>query len=394
MNRPLPEFRRMLAELVACRTVSCADPAWDTGNREAAERLAGWLDDLGFVCELRPLPERADKVNLIARLGPDTGGETGLALAGHLDTVPYDEDRWTSDPFQLTEREGRLYGLGTADMKGFLALATEVAGAYRGREPAAPLVLLASADEECGMDGARALTAGTGPPARYAVIGEPTGLIPAARHKGIFMETVRVGGRAGHSSDPAHGVNAIEGMRQVLTAVLAFRDELVARGGDTGFPVPHATLNAGVIRGGDSPNRIPARCQLQLDLRFLPGDEIDDLREELRERVRAALADGPWTLAFEELFVGTPAFETAADSPIVRAAAELSGHAAAAVDFGTEGAFYNRWGMDTVILGPGDIARAHQPDEYLALDRIEPMRKILHGLIERFCITPGHRQAT
>lgn len=384
-------FHRIFADLVACRSVSCADPAWDTGNREAAELLAGRLDDLGFACELRPLPQRPDKVspekvNLVARLGPDTGGESGLALAGHLDTVPYDEGRWTSDPFVLTERDGRLYGLGAADMKGFLALAADAAGAYRDRELQAPLVLLASADEECGMDGARALTAEGSPPARYAVIGEPTGLVPVTRHKGIFMETVRVGGRSGHSSDPAYGVNAIEGMHRALAAVLAFRDELAERGGGD-FPVPHATLNAGVIRGGDSPNRIPAGCELQLDLRFLPGEGIEDLRGELRERVRAALADGPWTLEFKELFVGTPAFETAADSPIVTAAVELSGREATAVDFGTEGAFYNRWGMDTVILGPGDIAQAHQPDEYLALDRIEPMRKILHGLIERFCLS-------
>lgn len=378
----------MFADLVACRSVSCADPAWDMGNREAAEHLAGWLDDLGFACELLPLPGRPDKVNLVARLGPDTGGETGLALAGHLDTVPYDEGQWTSDPFDLTEREGRLHGLGTADMKGFLALAADTARAYRGRELAAPLVLLASADEECGMDGARALAATAPPPARYAVIGEPTGLVPIARHKGIFMEALRVRGRSGHSSNPAHGVNAIEGMRHALEAVAAFRDELAGRGGGAGFPVPHATLNAGVIRGGDSPNRIPACCELQVDLRFLPGSEIEALRGELRERVRSALAGGPWDLEFEELFVGTPAFATAMDSPIVRASAELSGHEAAAVDFGTEGAFYNRWGMDTVILGPGDIAQAHQPDEYLALDRIEPMRRILHGLIDHFCV--GH----
>ncbi|MES1943855.1 acetylornithine deacetylase [Salinisphaera sp. PC39] len=386
MSRCIPEFRDLFADLVACRTVSCADPAWDTGNREAAERLAGWLDELGFDCTLHPLPERADKVNLVARLGPDTGGESGLALAGHLDTVPYDKGKWTSDPFSLTERDGRLHGLGTADMKGFLALAADVARDYRARALNAPLVILASADEECGMDGARALAAGGPPPARYAVIGEPTGLVPIARHKGIFMEAVAVGGRAGHSSNPAHGINSIEGMRHVLDAVLDYRDDLAGRGGGEGFPVPHATLNAGVLRGGDSPNRIPARCELQLDLRFLPGDRIETLRDGLRERVRAALADGPWSLDFTELFVGTPAFETPADSPIVRAAAELTGESPAAVDFGTEGAFYNDWGMDTVILGPGDIAQAHQPDEYLALDRIEPMKRILHGLIERFCV--------
>ncbi|GAB3670413.1 acetylornithine deacetylase [Salinisphaera aquimarina] len=337
------------------------------------------------------MPEREDKVNLVARLGPaERAAEHGLVFAGHIDTVPCDADGWDSDPFTLDEREGRLFGLGSCDMKGFIALAAGVAGEYANHQLAAPVSLLVSADEECGMDGARALLMAQNDhgerPGRFCVIGEPTGLQPIRRHKGIFMETIEVHGASGHSSNPALGANAIDAMHVATTAIRQLRDELATRQQADGFPVPHATLNLGAIHGGDNANRIPARCRLDIDLRFLPGMTIDDLRAELRERVAAALDGSDCTVEFRELFTGTPAFETAADSPIVTACEHLSGKPVGAVDFGTEGAFYSRMGMDSVVLGPGDIAQAHQPNEYLGLERIEPMQKILRGLVERFCL--------
>lgn len=237
------------------------------------------------------------------------------------------------------------------------------------------------------MDGARAMMDDGVSPGRYCVIGEPTGLVPIRRHKGIFMETIETLGASGHSSNPALGANAIEAMHQAMSAIRELRDELTERQLAKGFPVPHATLNLGAINGGDAPNRIPARCRLDIDLRFLPGMEIEALRAELRERVQTALAGSDCELRFAELFAGTPAFETAADSAIVSACEQLSGNQAAAVDFGTEGAFYNAMGMQTVVLGPGDIADAHQPNEYLGMERIAPMQHILHGLVERFCLS-------
>lgn len=380
-------WRELLTELVAQRTVSSDDPDHDCGNRPAVEALAAHLEDVGFECTTSPLPDRPDKLNLVARLGPapdNPDTPTGLALAGHIDTVPYDTQGWSSDPFVLTERSGRLYGLGTTDMKGFIALAAATASTFRSTDLSAPVVLVVSADEECGMDGAR-LLAEQPAPARYCVIGEPTGLVPVSRHKGIFMETIETVGASGHSSNPAHGANAIEAMHHVLGAVRDYRDELAASRRDAGFPVDHATLNLGAIHGGDAANRIPARCRLDIDLRFLPGMTIDALRTSLRARVRAALAASDCDLCFKPLFPGTPAFATASDSPIVLACEALSGQASTAVDFATEGAYYNAMGMDSVVLGPGDIGLAHQPDEYLALDRVAPMQQILAGLIQRFC---------
>ncbi|MES1949307.1 acetylornithine deacetylase [Salinisphaera sp. S4-8] len=385
------DWQDTLETLIRHRTISSGDPAWDCGNRVAVEDLADRLEQAGFDCQVMPMPERDDKVNLIARLGPaEQASENGLVFAGHIDTVPFDDNGWETDPFSLTERDGKLYGLGSCDMKGFIAIAAAVASEYAARDLAAPVSLLVSADEECGMDGARALLDAHREhgqrPGRYCVIGEPTNLVPIRQHKGIFMETLEVHGASGHSSNPALGANAIEGMYRALSAIRELRDELTERQRIAGFPVPHATLNLGAISGGDNANRIPARCRLDIDLRFLPGMTAEQLRTELRERVAAALADSDCRVTFRELFTGTPAFETAGDSPIVSACEDLSGHGAAAVDFGTEGSFYNAMGMDSVVLGPGDIAQAHQPNEYLALERVAPMQRILHGLIERFCL--------
>lgn len=382
-------WRDTLAELIAENTISSADPTFDRGNQRAAEALANRLEAVGFDCEIQPLPGRNDKGNLIARIGgsAEAAAQNGLVFAGHIDTVPYDAGAWTSDPFTLTERDNRLYALGVSDMKGFVALAAAVAAEYADQPLSAPITLLASADEECGMDGARALQSRATRPGRHCVIGEPTGLVPIRRHKGIFMERITVQGASGHSSNPALGANAIDAMHHALTAIHALRKELVERMNEPAFPVPHATLNPGAIHGGDNANRIPATCRLDMDLRFLPGMAIDALRAELRNRVTEAVAQTDCSVEFNALFDGTPAFETAADAPIVTACEQLSGVNAQAVDFGTEGAFYNQMGMDSVILGPGDIAQAHQPDEFLALDRIEPMQRILHGLIKRFCLS-------
>jgi len=248
------------------------------------------------------------------------------------------------------------------------------------------LIILATADEESAMHGARALVDAGRPLGRYAVIGEPTGLRPVRMHKGVMGEAVRLIGKSGHASDPRLGNNALEGMHEVLTSVLAWRDELQRTHNNPAFPVSFPTINPGHIHGGDNPNRICGQCELQLDLRVLPGLDPSDLRAELTRRV-AAVAERRglgWEVA--PLFASIPPAETPAGSAIVRAAEELTGHAAEAVSFGTEAPFFNRLGMETVVLGPGDIAQAHQPDEFLAIDRIEPTLQLLRTLIRRFCI--------
>jgi acetylornithine deacetylase len=372
-----------IQQLIATPSVSSVSPQFDQSNRPVIDLLANWLEDLGFAVRIEPLPEQPNKANLIATLGRGPGG---LVLAGHTDTVPFDADRWRFDPFGGVIADERIYGLGSTDMKSFLALAIEAAREFATRKFSQPLVILATADEESSMHGAQALAAAEQPLGRHAVIGEPTELKPVRMHKGIMMEAIHLEGRSGHSSNPALGVNALEGMHEVIGELLRWRGELQARYRNPLFEIAVPTLNLGHIHGGDNPNRICGDCELHIDIRPLPGMALDELRGELRERLTRRLADSPLKLHLLPLFAGIEAMETPATAAIVRATEELSGAPAGVVSFGTEGPYLNALGMETVILGPGSVDCAHQPDEFLSLAAIEPMLEILRGLIVRFCM--------
>jgi acetylornithine deacetylase len=382
MNK-IPPLLDMIRDLIGTPSVSSVDPNLDQGNRAVIELLANWLDDTGFQVEIMPLPDSTSKANLIATLGSGAGG---LVLSGHTDTVPYDEGKWKYDPFSLTEADQRLYGLGTSDMKSFLALALEASRGLRAGDLKEPLILLATADEETSMAGARTLVDKARPRARHAIIGEPTGLRPVRMHKGILMESIHLQGRSGHSSDPSLGNNALEAMYTVIGTLLSWRNELQKNHRDTLFAVPVPTLNLGHIHGGDNPNRICPECELHIDLRPLPGMDLQELRGELHNRIMNSLQDTGIEIHFDALFEGVPAMETAADAPIVKLAEKLTGHASEAVAFATEAPYLSQLGMDAVVMGPGDIAQAHQPDEYLALDRLPPTIDILKQLVDTICI--------
>lgn len=388
---PTSEFRLLdhIRQLIAIPSVSSASPQWDQSNRPVIDLLAGWLEQAGFTVRIEPLPDRPDKANLIATLGSGPGG---LVLAGHTDTVPYDAGRWHYDPFGGIVADGRIYGLGATDMKAFLALALAAARDFNVRDLRRPMVILATANEEIGMDGARALAAAGQPLGRHALIGEPTGLKPVRMHKGILMEAIRIEGRSGHSSDPALGANALEGMHRVIAELLQWRAELQARYRNPLFAVEVPTLNLGHIHGGDNPNRICADCELHIDIRPLPGMALAELRGALHERLGRVLVDGELKLSFTPLFEGIEAMETPAAAAIVRATEELTGAPAGAVGFGTEGPYLNALGMETVILGPGSVECAHQPDEFLALATLNPMLDLLRSLIGRFCVQDDRAQ--
>ena len=382
MSHPTPSLNAMLEGLIAAPSVSCVNPELDQSNRRVIDLLAQWLDGAGFRTEVLDVPGRPGKANLVGTLGAGAGG---LVLAGHTDTVPYSEDRWTHDPFRLTEDGGRLYGLGTCDMKSFLGIAIEAARGLEAKDLKRPLVILATADEESSMSGARALAEAGRPLGRYAVIGEPTGLKPVRLHKGVMGESVRLTGRTGHASDPSLGRNALDGMQEVMGDIMAWRAELMERYRHPAFALPGPTVNLGHIHGGDNPNRICGDCELHLDLRVLPGMRADDLRAELAQRVEAVAGRRSLEWEVKPLFAGIPPAETPAESAIVKAGEELTGHVAEAVSFGTEAPFFNRLGMETLVMGPGDVAQAHQPDEYLEAARIPPTLALLRGLIRRFC---------
>ena len=200
------------------------------------------------------------------------------------------------------------------------------------------------------------------------------------------MEAIRLTGRSGHSSDPSLGVNALDGMHQVMNEIIAWRRDLQARYQNPMFAVQAPTINLGHIHGGDNPNRICAHCELHFDIRPLPGMDIHQLRGELTQRLSGLLTDTGLKLEHIPLFDGIPAMDTPASAAIVQAAEALSGHQAEAVAFGTEGPYLNQLGMDTVVLGPGHIDQAHQPNEYLELDQVSKGVKLLQQLIKQFCL--------
>ncbi|GAB1269584.1 acetylornithine deacetylase [Aurantivibrio infirmus] len=376
-------YQQQLSQLVALPSVSSTSARWDMGNRNVIDLLATWFAELGFNTEIIPVHNQPNKANLIASLGSGPGG---LVLAGHTDTVPYDENRWLQDPFSLTEKDGRFYGLGATDMKGFFPVVIEAVKKIIGKPLQQPLIILATADEESSMSGARELAAMGKPKARYAVIGEPTGLRPVRMHKGIIMESIRVQGLAGHSSNPALGNNAMEAMHQVIGDLLLFRAELQAKNSNLGFDVSVPTLNLGHIHGGDNPNRICGSCELHYDLRPLPGMDIEELRTLIDGRLDRIRTQTRTVIECESLIGGVEAFEESAHSALVQAAEKLSGYSAESVAFATEAPFMKALGMETIVFGPGSIDQAHQPNEFIALDQIQPAIEMIGQLIQQFCL--------
>jgi acetylornithine deacetylase len=372
-----------LRQLVATPSVSSTDPHWDQGNRAVIDLLASWLEDLGFRTEIQPVSADGSKANLIATLGSGPGG---LVLAGHTDTVPFDEGRWQSDPLGLSERDQRLYGLGSTDMKGFFPLAIAAAEAFRDIPLQQPLIILATADEESSMNGARALVEAGRPKARAAIIGEPTSLVPVRMHKGIMMEAVQITGRAGHSSNPELGNSALEGLHTVMGDLMTYRAGLRERYSNDFFDVAWPTLNLGCVHGGDSPNRICGQAELHFDLRMTPAGNNDTVREEIARRLSRIGREHSLDIQLRPLVNAISPFEQDADSELVRLAERLTGHRAEAVAFATEAPFLQALGMETIVMGPGSIDRAHQPDEYLELDQIQPCIALLQQCIRHYCL--------
>jgi acetylornithine deacetylase len=323
------------------------------------------------------------KANMLARYGSGTGG---LVLSGHTDTVPFDQSGWEQDPFRLRQSGQHLYGLGTCDMKGFFAIIIEALRGMQGAVFEQPLLILATADEESSMSGARALKQHAGLSGRAAVIGEPTGLQPIRMHKGIMMDSMTVIGKSGHSSNPQLGNSALEGMHELMGELLAFRSVMQQRYQNRLFEVAVPTMNLGHIHGGDSPNRICGHCRLGFDLRPLPGMALPELRNEL-DRIAQTVAQRRGLTILREPMIGDiPPFETPEDSALVRACEAFSGRTSGAVAFATEAPFLQELGLETIVMGAGSIEQAHQPNEFLALEQVSAMTTILQQLIRRYCV--------
>ena len=327
------------------------------------------------------------KANLFATIG--AGKPAGVIVSGHTDTVPWDGQDWSVDPLGAEVKDGRLYGRGSADMKSFIGLAVAQVPAYLSADLPFAVHLAFSYDEEVGGFGARRLIAdmrdaGVAPLA--CIVGEPTGMVPALAHKGVYRWRCCVRGHAAHSSLTPQSVNAIE----VGARVVAKLADMSARWRDEepryeGFDVPYSTGSVGVIEGGIADNVVPADCRFNYEFRNLPGSDVTAMQGEVRayaESLEPAMraVDADAGIRFETI-CEMPAFLAGADDPAVRLAQRLAASdATTLVAFGTEAGLFQRAGTPTVVCGPGHIAQAHQADEYVSLAQLAAAERFLLAL--------------
>lgn len=381
MKTKLPPFIELYRELIATPSISATESALDQSNETLINLLAGWFRDLGFTVEVQPVPGTRHKFNLLAKSGIGAGG---LLLAGHTDTVPFDDGRWTRDPFTLTEHDNKLYGLGTADMKGFFAFILDSLRDVDVAKLQKPLYILATADEETTMAGAKFFAENTAIRPDCAIIGEPTSLKPVRAHKGHLSHAIRIQGQSGHSSDPGRGVNAIELMHDAIGHLMQLRNTLKERYHHDGFAIPYPTMNFGAISGGDAANRICACCELHMDIRPLPGLTLSDLDGLLNEALAPVSARWPGRLTVGELHPPIPGYECPREDELVKVVEKLLGTETEIVNYCTEAPFIQQI-CPTLVMGPGSINQAHQPDEYIDTAFIKPTREVIGQVIHHFC---------
>lgn len=376
----LPSLRSRLEDLVRIPSVSSTQPDLDQDNLPVVELLAEWVSDLGFQTQV--IDVAPGKANLIATLGQ---GADGLVLSGHTDTVPCDEELWTQNPFELTERDDKWYGLGAIDMKGFFPLALEALSQFDLHKIKRPLVLVATCDEESSMAGAQRLVQLGRKLGRATLIGEPTNLVPIRAHKGIMMERLKLIGRSGHSSDPSLGQNALDAMSDCLVALKQLRALWVEKYQHKAFLIPHPTLNMGCIHGGDNPNRICGHCALDFDIRTVPGMNADDIRAAIRQAIDPICRRHEVAYQLTPLIDALNSFEQASQTKLVTSVEALTGTPSASVAFATEAPYFQSLSDEVIVMGAGSIDVAHQPNEYLDLSTINPAIKCFRALIHNYC---------
>ncbi|MGH7043266.1 MAG: acetylornithine deacetylase [Acetobacteraceae bacterium] len=371
--------------------------SFDTTSRNSNLALIGfvadWLTGLGVQFRLS---HNADgtKANLHARIGPDVPG--GVALSGHVDTVPVDGQAWTGDPFALRRRDGKLLARGACDMKGYVAACLALVPELVARKLARPVHLFLTYDEEITCAGARRLietldAAGARP--AVCVVGEPSSMQPILAHKGKLDLRVTVRGHTGHSSTPAKGVNAVQAAAEAIAWVAAEARRIAREGPfEAGFDPPHSTAHVGTVSGGTILNIIPERALFTVEWRTVPADDPHALLARLTDHVAGAItpamhAVDPATGFTYETTAELLGMSLPADHPLADLVCQLTGaNHAGKVSYGTEGGFYQNAGIPTIICGPGDIAQAHQPDEFVTEDQLAMCDRFLRRLIDRVAV--------
>src|SRR5580692_11661035 len=386
MNVPSAASRAMIERLINFKTVS------RDSNLGLIEWVRDYLRSHGAKTRLTH-DESGKKANLFATLGDSP--KPGLILSGHTDVVPVDGQNWTTDPFAITEVDGKLFARGSADMKGFigiiLAQAPKFVAALNSNRLDAPLHYALSYDEEVGCLGVRGLIRDleeNGIRPAGCVVGEPTSMQPIIAHKGTHRFRCAVHGREAHSSYVTHGVNAIEYAARLVVFIRQIADRLAQiERRDYGFNVPYSTLSTGIIQGGIAANVVPKECVFQFDMRTLPQASPDALHreilgfaQELTREMQSVDAQSGIDLEWLSQTAGLAAAETDA---IVQWAMRLSRNAQVGkVSYGTEAGLFQKMGVPSVICGPGDIAQAHSANEFVTLEQLAQCERFMDRILE------------
>ena len=374
----------ILRDLIAFPTVS-AD-----SNLDMIDYIAGLLDDVGAKVDLMYAPD-GRKANLFATLGPLRNG--GIVLSGHTDVVPVTDQEWSSDPFVMVERDSRLYGRGTCDMKGFIAATLAHAPLFAKSVRNRPLHFAFTYDEEIGCFGAQHLAKAwreKGISPSVAVIGEPTEMRIIEGHKGCYEYTTHFAGLPGHGSLPDNGVNAVEFAARYVSHLLTLKNQLRHRAPTTSrFDPPWTTINVGAVHGGVAHNVIAPTAQVDWEMRPVQTSDAAYVKDSLQAYCETELLPQMQAISADATIVTDVIGEVAGLEPTqvneaLRIVAELTGaNGADVVSFGTEAGIFQNLGMDVVVCGPGSIDQAHKADEYVALDQLAQCSKMLQRLASR-----------
>ena len=373
----------LIARLVGFDTTS------DRSNLELMDFVRGYLASHGIESHMTFSPE-GDKANLFATIGP--ADRPGVALSGHTDCVPVEGQAWDSDPFAVAERDDRLYGRGTCDMKGFVAMCMAMVPAFAEKPLATPIHLAFSYDEEVGCTGVRPMVARLGkdlPMPLAVLVGEPTMMEVVDAHKGISdFETV-ITGFESHSSMDLAGGNAIFAATRFIGELMRMREAYIARGDATGrFEPGYSSIHVGRVDGGTAGNIVPGRCLVNWEMRALPGDRATDVEEAMaefsaREILPHLRSVSEATSVVTTRLVDAPGLAPDPGSLAEVLAKRLSGHnATQTVSYATEAGLFQVAGAPTVVCGPGDIGQAHRPNEFLALSQVDACLAFLDRLAQ------------
>jgi acetylornithine deacetylase len=367
---------------------------FDTTSRNSNLALIGFVRDY---LDGHGVPYRVStdadggKANLHAIIGPQEQG--GVALSGHVDTVPVDGQAWSADPFALRRDGGRLYARGACDMKGFVAAFLAAVPALQTRRLPKPLHLFITYDEEIGCAGAERLIedmAASGLKPALCIVGEPSGMQPILAHKGKLNLQVRVRGKPGHSSQPDKGVNAVHAAAEAIAYVATEARRFASEGPfEDGFDPPHTTIHVGTVQGGTILNIIPERAEFVMEWRNIPADDCQREMERLRAHVARTIEPAMHAVSADtgfsyEMLVNMPGMSLTPEHALATLVKQLTGsNSTGKVSYGTEAGFYQEAGIPTIVCGPGHIAQAHQPDEWIAESELAACDAFIRKLADR-----------